>query len=78
MLSQLPFQPLERIHAMQLIQAGVAQQISREVVAIAELRMLLHLSGEMFKLLLSGCGRRCIRFKIRLQNGGWEQPVQRH
>ena len=33
-LSQLPVQPLEGIHAMQLIQAGMAQQISGEVVAI--------------------------------------------
>ena len=38
-LSQLPVQPLERIHAMQLIQAGMAQEISGEVVAIAELRV---------------------------------------
>ena len=35
-LSQLPVQPLERIHAMQLIQAGMAQQIPGEVVAIAD------------------------------------------
>ena len=37
-LSQLPVQPLERIHAMQLIQTGMAQQSPGEVVAIAELR----------------------------------------
>ena len=37
-LSQLPVQPLKCIHAMHLIQAGMAQQISGEVVAIAELR----------------------------------------
>ena len=31
-LSQLPVQPLERIHAMQLIKAGMAQQIPGEVL----------------------------------------------
>ena len=39
MLGQLPVQPLERIRAMQLIQAGMAQQIPSEVVAIAELEV---------------------------------------
>ena len=54
MLSQLPVQPLERIHAMQLIQTAMAQQIPGEVVAIAELRMLIHLGIELLQLLLHG------------------------
>ena len=78
MLSRLPVQPLERIHAMQLIQAGMAQQISGEVVAIAELRVLIHLGIELLQLLLHGCGCGGIRLKVHLQNGGGEQPVQRH
>ena len=47
MLGQLPVQPLERIHAMQLIQAGMAQQIPSEVVAMAELGVLIHLGIEL-------------------------------
>ena len=52
MHSQLPVQPLERIHAMQLIEAGMTQQIAGEVVAIAELRVLIHLGIELLQLLL--------------------------
>ena len=63
---------------MQLIQAGMAQQIPGEVVAIAELGMLIHLGIELLQLLLHGCGRDGIRRKIHLQNGYGEQPVQRH
>ena len=47
MLGQLPVQPVERIHAMQLIQAGMVQQIPTEVVAIAELGALIHLGIEL-------------------------------
>ena len=53
-LSQLPTQPLERIHAMQLIQAGIAQEIPGEIVAIAELRVLINLGIELLQLLLHG------------------------
>lgn len=55
LLGQLPVQPLKRIHAMQLFQAGMAQQIPGEVVAIAELGMLIHLGIELLQLLLHGC-----------------------
>ena len=37
---------------MQLIQAGMAQQISSEVVEIAELRVLIRLGIELLQLLL--------------------------
>ena len=55
-LSQLPVQPVELIQAMQLIQAGMAQQIPGEFVAIAELGVLIHLGIELLQLLLHGCG----------------------
>ena len=47
MLGQLPVQPLQYIHAMGLLQAGMTQQIPSEVVAIAELRVLIHLGIEL-------------------------------
>ena len=47
---QLLIQPLERVHPVQLIQAGMAKEIPGEIVAITELRMLIHLAIKSLKL----------------------------
>lgn len=75
---QLPVQPLKGVRAVQLIQAGMPEQITGEVVAVTEVLMGEETAVEAGELPFHGRGRRGIRCKVRMQHRRREQPLDTH